>query len=168
MSGIYYIYDKHGIANAAQDRGGKQYRVRVETLIVKDGKVYLYKTGKLNQYGRYYKIPGGGVEPGLSLAESAKKECKEECRMIVGNMKRAGEYITEYKQIPEWHKEILWPLGLKYSGAITYVFIAQYKKPFVGYIRKQDIEPGMVQGGKWYDLDDYDLSDIHRKALSTL
>lgn len=74
---MYFVYDADGIANSVEEINGKKYRVRVETLIIKDNKVYLYKTGALNQYGRYYKIPGGSIEPGLSLAESARKECRE-------------------------------------------------------------------------------------------
>ena len=165
---MYFVYDADGIANSVEEINGKKYRVRVETLIIKDNKVYLYKTGALNQYGRYYKIPGGSIEPGLSLAESARKECREECRAEIKNVKRKGKYITEYKMIPEWHKKILWPIGLKYSGSITYVFVAEYKGMYNGYIKKQDIEPGMFQGGKWYDLNDYDLSPLHKKILASL
>lgn len=165
MNKIEFVYDNDGIANSVQMINGKKYRVRVETLIIKDNHVYLYKTGKLNQYGRYYKIPGGSIEPGMSLAQSAQKECREECRMYVGGMKEVGYYTTEYKMIPEWHKRILWPIGLKYSGCVTHVFIGHYTGDFKGFIKSQDVEPGMVEKGAFYELDDKDLCELHASIL---
>lgn len=165
MENIKYVYDKHGIANAFVEEGDKKYRVRVETLILKGKKVLINKTGKLNQYGRYYKIPGGSIEPGMTLEESAKKECREEVLMNVKDMEYYLKIKNKYTKIPEWHKKILWPLGLKYEGSITYVFIGRYDSKYNGYIAPEDQEAEMLNS-KFYDLDDAILCPEHRKVLN--
>lgn len=163
-SNVRYVYDKHGIANAYVEENGEKYRVRIETLIIRNGKVLLNKTNKLNQYNRYYKIPGGSIEPGLSLEDSAIKECQEEVMMNVDNMKYCGKIKYIYNSVPEWHKTILWPLGLKYKGCIVYVFIGEYRDKYEGYIKEQDLEPDMLNS-RFYSIDDIVLCKEHRKML---
>lgn len=167
MKNIKYVYDKDGIANAVETLKEGNFRVRVETLILKDGKVMINNTRKLNQYGRYYKIPGGSIEPGMSLEESAAKECREEVRVNIKNIRYVCKIKNLYKTIPEWHKRILWPIGLRYIGSLTYVFIAEYKDRFSGYIKEQDQELEMLQGCKFYDINEISsiLCSEHRIAL---
>lgn len=167
MENIKYVYDKHGISNAYVNEKEGKFRVRVETLIIKDGKVMINNTQKLNQYGRYYKIPGGSIEPGLSLEESAAKECREEVRANVVDFKYCCKIKNLYKEIPEWHKRILWPLGLKYVGSLTYVFIGRYENKYNGYIKEQDQEVEMLNGCKFYDISKIKsvLCDEHREVL---
>lgn len=167
MENIKYIYDKNGIANAVENINGNDFRVRVETLIVDGDKVMINNTGVLNQYGRKYKIPGGGIEPGMTLSESAAKECREEVRVNVTDLRYCCKIENMYKKIPEWHKRILWPLGLKYVGSITYVFVGRYKSKYNGYIKEQDQEAEMLNGCKFYDISEIKsvLCDEHREVL---
>lgn len=167
---IKYVYDRDGIANSVETLKEGNFRVRVETLILKDGKVMINNTHKLNQYGRYYKIPGGSIEPGMSLEESAAKECREEVRANVVDLKYCCKIKNLYKKIPEWHKRILWPLGLKYVGSLTYVFIGRYDSYYKGYIKEQDQELEMLKGCKFYDISEIEnvLCDEHREILESL
>lgn len=167
---ITYVFDPNGIANAVESMEEGNFRVRVETLILKDRKVMINNTGKLNQYGRYYKIPGGSIEPGMSFEESAAKECREEVRANVVDLKYCCKIKNLYKKIPEWHKKILWPMGLKYIGSVTYVFIGRYDSYYKGFIKEQDQELEMLEGCKFYDISKIKnvLCDEHREILENL
>lgn len=168
---IKFVYGLNGSPNAVAVETEGNFRVRVETLILKDGKVMINNTGKLNQYDRFYKIPGGSIEPGLTLEESAAKECREEVRANVVDLKYCCKIKNLYKEIiPEWHKRLLWPLGLKYVGSLTYVFVAQYKDYFDGFIKEQDQELEMLEGCKFYDISEIKnvLCDEHREVLENL
>lgn len=168
---IKFVYGLNGSANAVVKEDEGNFRVRVETLILKDGKVMINNTQKLNQYGRLYKIPGGSIEPGLTLEESAAKECREEVRANVVDLKYCCKIKNLYKEIiPEWHKRLLWPLGLKYVGSLTYVFIGRYDSYYKGYIKEQDQELEMLEGCKFYDISEIEnvLCDEHREVLEKL
>lgn len=168
---IKFVYGLNGSANAVVKEAEGNFRVRVETLILKDDKVMINNTQKLNQYGRLYKIPGGSIEPGLTLEESAAKECREEVRANVVDLKYCCKIKNLYKEIiPEWHKRLLWPLGLKYVGSLTYVFVAQYKDYFDGFIKEQDQELEMLEGCKFYNIDEIEniLCNEHKEILKGL
>lgn len=148
---IEFVYDPIGIANAVMIIDGKQYRVRAEVLIKKDDKVYVNYTRKLNQYNRKYKIPGGSIMPGKSVEETVACEAREEARLLIKNVRFTGEKIIQkYTRIPEWHKKILWPIGLKYAGSVTLVCIAEACGKYTGYIRPEDSEADMLENGEFY------------------
>lgn len=165
-----FIYGLNGSANAVERTADGNFRVRVETLILKNGKIMINNTRKLNQYNRLYKIPGGSIEPGLSLEESAAKECREEVRINIKNIKYCCKIKSKYKVMPEWHKRLLWPVGLKYVGSITYVFIADYESDYTGSIEEKDQDPEMFNGSKFYDIPDiFDiLCDEHKEILKNI
>lgn len=153
MENISFVFDNDGIPNSVYEENGKRYRVRVETLILnKNDEVLINYTNKLNQYGRYYKIPGGSIEPGLTLEQCAQKECNEEVRIVIDDIKYCCKIKTLYKKIPEWHKTILWPIGLKYNGSVTFVFLARYKKKYKGFIGERESEPDMLNNAKFYNI----------------
>ena len=164
---IKYIYGNNNIANAYIEENGKKFRIRVEMLIVKDDKVLLNVTNKEDQYGRIYKIPGGSVEPDLTIEESVKKECKEEVRINVKDVQYCCKIKMIYKSIPEWHKKVLWPIGLNYVGTMILVFTGNYSGKYNGYIKEEDRDPNMLKNSKFYNINDIKdiLSKEHRKAL---
>lgn len=165
-----FIYGLNGSANAVERTADGNFRIRVETLILKNGKVMINYTDKLNQYNRIYKIPGGSIEPELSLEESAAKECREEVRINIKNIRCCCKIKNKYKVMPEWHKRLLWPVGLKYVGSITYVFIADYESDYTGSIEEKDQDPEMINGSKFYDIPDiFDiLCDEHKEILKNI
>lgn len=54
-------------------------RPSVRGIILRDGKIAMMHSQKYN----YYKLPGGGIEPGESLEETLVREVREESGLIV-------------------------------------------------------------------------------------
>lgn len=54
-------------------------RPSVRGIILRDGKIAMMHSQKYN----YYKLPGGGIEPGESLEETLIREVREESGLIV-------------------------------------------------------------------------------------
>lgn len=164
MNNIYFVSDNNGIENAIMDYNNKQYRVRSEVLILDNrNKVYIVNTNKLNQYNRMYKIPGGSLSSNKGIIDTAISEAKEECRFNIINVKYSNyKVISNYKFIPEWHKRILWPLGVKYYGVITFICVGIFKDYYNGFIKEQDMELEMLNG-RFEDIDK--LDKIHKLAV---
>lgn len=165
MKNVYFVNDHDGIENAVMDINGKQYRVRSEVLILDNSnRVYVVNCNKMNQYDRMYKIPGGSITSDNSIINTAINESKEECRFLIKDVMYTNiKYINEYKYIPEWHKRILWPIGLKYSGSITFVCVARLCGHYDGYIKINDMEEEMLKGV----FTNYSgLTKLHREAIN--
>ena len=164
---IQYINGTNGVSNSYIDYKGKHYRVRVETLVINDGKVYLQKSDTINKYGTKYKIPGGSAEAKCDLITQASNECKEESKLNVKNIYYTGKYyLTNYKlgTEPSYQINYLWPLGFKYAGSLTYIYIAEYNGHYNGYIRKADRDD-LYKYGKFYDPKDVKWLPEHKQAL---
>lgn len=158
------------VPNGAYKIDGQYYRVRVETIVKREinetPHVFFEKKDKPTHYGTMYKLPGGSVEPNKNLQEQAESEVNEEILCKVKNIRYTGKhYIVKYdpKDIPEWHKRILWPMGLKYVGAITFVFTAEYDGPYRKKVEDVD-KDSLAQKGKWYPIWDFEelKSDVHQ------
>ena len=164
---IKYINGTNGVSNSYIDYKGKHYRVRVETLVINDGKVYLQKSDTINKYGTKYKIPGGSAEAKCDLITQASNECKEESKLNVKNIYYTGKYyLTNYKPgtEPSYQINYLWPLGFKYAGSLTYIYIAEYNGHYNGYIRKADRDD-LYKYGKFYDPEDIKWLPEHKQSL---
>lgn len=165
-----FIYDDDGIPNGVYEINGEKYRVRVETIVKREVNgtscIFFEKKKEISHYGSMYKIPGGSVEPDKTLAEQAECEVNEEILCKVKNVNYTGKYyIVKYdpKTIPEWHKRILWPLGLKYVGAVTFVFTAEYDGPYRKKVAKVD-QDSLAVKGDWYPVWEFEeiKADIHQ------
>lgn len=76
-------------------------RVRVEVAIKKGNKVLLMRLPKPTPKA-VYMFPGGGVEEGDSLEETARKEALEELGVVVSNIVvLEGSIVTPYKSKKE-------------------------------------------------------------------
>ena len=64
---------------------GKILRGRVEVLILKDGKLFMF----LRENG-IYRIPGGGFDKGILNKDQAFMETKEEAKLIIQNIRYTG------------------------------------------------------------------------------
>lgn len=163
---MYFIADTKGINHSVYEIDGEKYRVRVETIVRRKIKgqdtVFFEKRDEVSHYGSTYKIPGGSTEPKLTMAQQAEAECNEEILVNVKNVHYTGKYyIVKYdeKTIPEWHKKILWPMGCKYVGAITFVFSADYAGPYRKEVAKEDRD-SLVKKGDWYPIEDFEARAI--------
>lgn len=144
-----------------KDYPGKILRGRVETLILKDGKLFMFKKENGN-----YRIPGGGFDKGVLNIDQAFMETKEEAKIIIDNIRYSGvSYVYIYDEI--WrHSENEIP----YDGTFNEVYLARYKEDYHGYIRKGLSDTELTNKGKFYDLDDVKdiLKEPHKQALMTV
>ena len=126
------------------------YRVRVETLIIKDNdSVFLKFIPRDHQRGkRTYLIPGGSTAKDISNFDQAINECKEEARILVKNIQSSGITYKEYNTPPNW---AILSQHVNWNGSFTEVYVAEYDKEFNGKINKVDEDKFMLTG-KFYKL----------------
>ena len=131
-----------GTYNAITYINGKMYRPRAEILILnEEGEILIRKSKEVNQYGTKYNLPGGGFDnAGETPEDVAIREATEEVRIIPKDVRFVNiMYVSEYgDRVPEWHKRILWPEGIVYVGAVSYVCVGVYGKKYNAYIKKRD------------------------------
>ncbi len=69
-------------------------RIRISALILRGDEVALveFNTAAL---GTHYDLPGGGLDPGESLRDGVRRECREEigCDVAVGRLLMVAEYF---------------------------------------------------------------------------
>ena len=123
-------YSINGIWNSLVVRNGKNYRERVEALIIKNNKVFLSIKPKSKSP---YRIPGGSSEPGISLKEQLQNECKEEAKIFIKNPIYICTYEKEYK-----NKDYANELPFQYSAYLTHLYIATYNGKYNGFINECD------------------------------
>ncbi len=149
----------NGIWNSLIKMNSKNYRERVECLIIKGNKVFLSINPNKN---KPYKIPGGSSEPGITLKEQLQNECNEEAKIIISNPKFILAYDKDYA-----HKDYTNNLPFEYDAYLCYLYIANYKAPYTGFIKDEDLDNDMYNYGKFYDISKiyYKLNEYHKIAL---
>jgi NUDIX domain len=156
-------YDKNGNWNAIKVINGNIYRDRVETLIIKDKKFVFIKLS--GEKGRY-KLPGGSLGKDITPETQAINECHEETHFEVSNIQSTG--ITYKVNYPDNNKtkDNEYQYGVKYIGAFTSLFTAEYTGTYNGKIAEADEDP-YVRSGKWYTFKEAFgiFNKWHRDAL---
>lgn len=110
----------------------QQPKVGVGVMILKNGKVLLGRRKRSHGAGEYA-FPGGHLEYMESFAGCARRETREECGIVIGNIRFLYiENLTEYA--PKHYTHI----GL----------IADWKSG-----DPQVLEPDKCDGWGWYELD---------------
>lgn len=145
----------------SNDYPDKILRGRVETLVMKDGKLFMVRRDD-----KYYRIPGGGFDRGVSHIDQAFMETKEEAKIIIDNIRFTGvTYIDMYEKIWD-HSEN----DIPYHGTYNEVYIANYKEDYHGYIRKGLSDMELTKKGKFYDLEEVKdiLKEPHKQALRNM
>ena len=140
---------------------GKIFRGRVEVLILKDGKLFMYRKENGD-----YRIPGGGFDKGVLNKDQAFIETKEESKMIIENIKYTG--VTYVRKWEDLNKRV--EGEIPYDGTYTEVYIADYKADYEGYIRKGLSDMELTKKGQFYELKEIEniLKEPHKHALQNI
>ena len=137
---------------------GKLFRGRVEVLILKDGKLFMYMKENGN-----YRIPGGGFDKGVLNKDQAFIETKEEAKIIIDNIRYSGvTYTRLYDDV--WINN---DNEIPYDGNYSEVYVATYKGEYEGYIRKGLSDMELTNKGKFFELSEVEnlLREPHKQAL---
>ena len=156
-------YDKNGNWNAIKVINGNIYRDRVETLIIKDKEFVFIKLS--GEKGRY-KLPGGSLGKDITPETQAINECHEETHFEVNNLQSTGiTYKINYTDSNK-SKDNEYQYGVKYIGAFTSLFTAEYVGKYTGKIAEADEDP-YIRSGKWYTFKEAFgiFNTWHRDAL---
>ena len=164
-------YDSNGVWNSIKvfNNDPHIYRVRVETLIIKDGRFIFLKflpSSQKNHTKRTYLIPGGSISKNNSNINQARNECIEEARIIIKNIHETGIIYKEYVAPPQW---AISSQAVNWNGNITEVYVAEYDRRYNGHINKID-EDKFIASGKFYDLNKvfHILRKEHRDAINLI
>ena len=131
---------------------GKLYRARSEVIVMDGNKILVDKTK--NRAGFGYTFPGGGIDPGESFAQNARRECEEEALIIPKRI----HYVN-----------IAWMMnytnGIMNDGAISFVCIAEKGNNFKGKVKAHDKDE-FADNAVWMDYRRLDnLAPPHRVAI---
>ena len=155
---IFKAFDKgvdqysHGKPQPTIIIDGKAYRARSE-VIVMDGNKILVDTTK-NRGGLGYTFPGGGIDPGESFIQNARRECEEEALIIPKRI----HYVN-----------IAWMMNytssIMHDGAISFVCVAEKGSNFKGKVSTDDKDE-FVDNSIWIDYRRLvNLAPPHRIAI---
>lgn len=140
----------HGSWNAIKKVNGEPYRERVEVIIFnKELDKVLIGTKKSDGS---VKLPGGGTDKNSSLESQAAKECQEEVKVNIDNLKYIGSYSMSNKQTR--YKDDV------YKGQYTYLYLATYDSDYTGYIRPEDLD-SLYDTAEWMSI--YDAKKLLKK-----
>ena len=155
---IFKAFDKgvdqysHGKPQPTIIIDGKAYRARSE-VIVMDGNKILIDTTK-NRGGLGYTFPGGGIDPGESFIQNARRECEEEALIIPKRI----HYVN-----------IAWMMNytssIMHDGAISFVCVAEKGSNFKGKVSTDDKDE-FADNSIWIDYRRLvNLAPPHRVAI---
>ena len=140
----------HGSWNAIKKVNGELYRERVEVIIFnKELDKVLIGTRKSDGS---VKLPGGGTDKNSSLESQAAKECQEEVKVNIDNLKYIGSYSMSNEQAR--YKDDV------YKGQYTYLYLAIYDSDYTGYIRPEDLD-SLYDTAEWMSI--YDAKKLLKK-----
>jgi ADP-ribose pyrophosphatase YjhB (NUDIX family) len=124
---------------AKKDKATKSIRLNANAAIVKNGKILLIEFKDEN--GIHYNLPGGGVDPGESIAQAVKRECMEEALADI----EVGRLLLVWEYVPEHHDFIYGP-----KQKVGQIFECKLKKGSTPRLPKK---PDKNQVGvKWIPL----------------
>ena len=155
---IFKAFDKgvdqysHGKPQPTIIIDGKAYRARSE-VIVMDGNKILVDTTK-NRGGLGYTFPGGGIDPGESFIQNARRECEEEALIIPKRI----HYVN-----------IAWMMNytssVMHDGAISFVCVAEKGSNFKGKVSTHDKDE-FADNSIWIDYKHLvNLAPPHKVAI---
>lgn len=141
------FYGTNGKWNSLVKINGKNYRERVEILVIQNDAVFIAKKKDDN-----YKIPGGSTEKDKTLIQQVIAECEEEANFTPKNVKYVTEYRVDYgKDNPCPFKQDHLPI--KYDGYVAKVYIGEYGTEYTKYVELVDRD-AVVKSGRFIPIKD--------------
>lgn len=64
-----------------------------------------------------------------------------------------------------WQIKKLWSYGIKYEGAIVYLFAGAEDKKYTGYVKAHDREPEFVAKARYHDISKLKYRKEHLYAV---
>ena len=155
---IFKVFDKgvdqysHGKPQPTIIIDGKAYRARSEVIVMDGNKILVDKTK--NRGGLGYTFPGGGIDPGESFIQNARRECEEEALIIPKRI----HYVN-----------IAWMMNytssIMHDGAISFVCVAEKGSNFKGKVSTDDKDE-FADNSIWIDYRRLvNLAPPHRVAI---
>ena len=155
---IFKAFDKgvdqysHGKPQPTIIIDGKAYRARSEVIVMDGNKILVDKTKNRGGFG--YTFPGGGIDPGESFIQNARRECEEEALIIPKRI----HYVN-----------IAWMMNytssIMHDGAISFVCVAEKGSNFKGKVSTDDKDE-FADNSIWIDYKRLDnLAPPHRVAI---
>lgn len=142
------FYGTNGKWNSLVQINGKNYRERVEILVIQNDAVFI---AKYKDDGSY-KIPGGSTEKDKTLIQQVIAECEEEANFTPKNVKFTTEYRVDYtKNNPcPFNQD---HLPIKYDGYVAKVYVGEYASEYTKYVELVDRDV-IVKSGKFIPIKD--------------
>ena len=155
---IFKAFDKgvdqysHGKPQPTIIIDGKAYRARSEVIVMDGNKILVDKTKNRGGFG--YTFPGGGIDPGESFIQNARRECEEEALIIPKRI----HYVN-----------IAWMMNytssIMHDGAISFVCVAEKGSNFKGKVSTDDKDE-FADNSIWIDYRRLvNLAPPHRVAI---
>ena len=140
------------VANLGADALGPVARTSGRVLLLdRDDRVLLLRGSDPDDpaAGQWWFTPGGGLEPGESPEQGARRELLEETGLDLAQL-----------GAPVWVRTAEFTfLGQSYRQAETF-FLARVDGHVVDFSGHSDIERTAVHGFAWWSLDDLDASEV--------
>lgn len=135
----------------------KRIRNAAKALIVRDDHLLTIK--KVDDEGFYYILPGGGQEAGESLADTLRRECREEldADVVVHDLILMREYIGKNHEFSQADAEV---------HQIEFMFMCDLASEGEVHVGSEP-DPGQV-GTEWIPLTQLAEMRFYPKALRTI
>lgn len=153
--------EEHGPQPYIMWSNGRRMRVRCEMIVLdSQGRMLIKPNPTFKRLGETYQYdcPGGGINKGESVEEAAERECKEEARLTVRDIKFTGIHYTY--EVPNESKDA-WGVW----GHISFVCVAMKGEPYTGYIAPIDREDSFVKKMQWVYPNEIDIIPAHEEAI---
>ena len=131
-------------------------RNSAKAVIIQDDK--LLCTRNEDQWGFFYLLPGGGQDPGETLMEALRRECREEigAEITIRDLRYIREYIGKNHQFAEWDAEL---------HQVEFMFLCDLKPE--SPVRNGANPDNWQVGVEWLPLDKLKEYRIYPSVLAT-
>ena len=112
------------------------HRVTIKGLIVKDGKILLFK-----EYNGHWELPGGGLDFGENIEDALKREIEEESKMKVKEIAKRPMYAWTWRFEGKRDMEWFYALVLAYEAKLeNFDFTSSDSCNEIGFFSKEELK----------------------------
>ena len=155
--GYYDINNNWNSIVTVEGYPGMVFRGRVEVFLFKDNKIYI------DILPNKYRIPGGSFDINRSNYSQVYNELKEETKILSKNIFYTGlSYVSLFDRYDKPSKRVM-----TWRGTYNEVYLAEYNKPYTGFIKNNLYDRNMHNNGEFRNLEDilHILKPEHLAAL---